>query len=755
MDGQSPQSPAHRSRTGAGRSRQRGGVESGAHLLDRLSVVYRRRRIAAGLFLLIVLGVLLRTYTTVPLYRAHARLMLEVEDDRTAAMAGAIDAVEPRSWQEPRVYYETQYRMLTGRELARRVIHRLDLARVAEFAGGGPRPTALNRALAAVREKVMGPPAAAPAGVTSSSTAAPGYADATLVDAVIARVKVEPVPNSQLVDVAFVSSDAALAVRAANTLAEEFVAQNLELRRQHMVASLDWLVQELATQQRKVEASERAMAQYREDQNALSLEGRQNIVVSRLNQLNDAVTRAKTNRLQRESLYQQVENLDANVSAEAIPAILQNPYIQAVKTRLAELQREQTTLLERYGEKYPDVLKVNANLQDVTRQLQTEVAKAIDAIRIEYEAARLEERTLSAALEDQKSAAIDLDRKNVGYTVLEREARSNRQVYETLLQREKELQVLAGSRGNNVWIIERAEQVPAVPFTPTPARDLVLAIVAGLALSLGLVFLLDYLDDTIKSPDDVTDKLMIPLLGFSPKVAGPGQPLLSRAVPHEFGEAFRSLRTALLFSATEPTRVVTVTSAQPLEGKTTTAVNLAAALAIGGARVLLIDADMRRPGVHAALGLENATGLSHVLTGQASFEAATVEPGQPLAGLSVLTAGVPPPNPSELLGSARMKALLADVKNGRFDWVIVDTPPVLAVTDAVVLAPLVDSVAFVIGSEMTPRPHAARALDTLVAHGARSVGAVLNRVDLDRNKYYYSRYYGYKNRNYYFGSPAA
>ena len=213
------------------------------------------------------------------------------------------------------------------------------------------------------------------------------------------------------------------------------------------------------------------MAQYREDQNALSLEERQNIVVARLNQLNDAVTKAKTNRVQKEALYDQIKGLGADVSADTIPAILQNPYIQTIKTRLAELQREKATLLERYGEKYPDVMKVNASLQDVSRQLQTELAKAIEAIRNDYQSALAEERTLAAALEEQKAAAMDLNRKSVSYTVLEREAHSNRQLYEALLLREKELQVMANSRGNNVRMTDRAETAGRAVHAHAAARS--------------------------------------------------------------------------------------------------------------------------------------------------------------------------------------------------------------------------------------------------------------------------------------------
>jgi capsular exopolysaccharide synthesis family protein len=278
--------------------------------------------------------------------------------------------------------------------------------------------------------------------------------------------------------------------------------------------------------------------------------------------------------------------------------------------------------------------------------------------------------------------------------------------------------------------------------------------VAGLALALGLVLGIDYLDDTIKTPEDVTRKLKLPFLGMVPKVKRDDHPVLSSTAPHEFGEAYRSLRTSLVFSnGVDSSRVIMVTSSQPLEGKTTTACNMAIALAFGGARVLLIDADMRRPGVHRTLGLQNGTGLSHLLTGQATPRQAIQKLDNP--NLWVMTAGVVPPNPSELLASDRMKTLVANTQSGPFDWVIIDTPPVLAVTDAVIISPLASGVAFIIGSEMTRRRLAERAMEMLMTSRPRLLGIVLNRVDLARNKYYYSRYYGYKYKSYYATSNAA
>ena len=669
-------------------------------LLDLINSLYRHRYLIVSVFLLVVLGAAAMTFTTTPLYSARGQLL--IEEERTATLSGLDDIIAADYLLDPEPYYQTQYRILTGHEFARRVMGKLDLGGSAEFGHDGP-------------------------------------LDDGLVDAFAARITVAPIPQSRLVNVSFVSSEPEFAARAVNMVVNEYVAQNLELRQQTTQNSLDWLSTEIARQQQKVEDGEGAMAEYRERNDALSLEDRQNIVVSRLNQLNEAVTRAKTARVQRETVYQQVQGIEPTLSAESLPAVLQSAYIQSVKSRLADLQREKATLAQRYGDKYPDIIKVNASIADVAQQLEMEVARAVEGVRNDYRSAVAEERILTSALEDQKQAAMELNRKNVGYTVLQREAGSNRQLYETLLQRQKEMEVVSNSLANNVRVIERA-RVPAAPFSPNPFRALTLALFAGLALSIGLALGIDRLDDTIKTPEDVK-RMRLPLLGVVPAVKKGQTPEVSRATIDQYGEAFRAFRTSMALSAgAQGTRVILVTSAQPLEGKTTTACNLARALAHGGARVLLIDADMRRPGVHANFGLENPRGLSDVLNGRVPVQQVVQRLAEP--SLWVLTAGRPPANPSELLGSMRMNAMMTNARTGAFDWVIVDTPPVLAVTDALILTPWVTGVAVVVGSEMTSRSHVDRVMETLAPSAPRVLGIVLNRVDLVRNKYYYSRYYG-------------
>jgi len=411
-------------------------------------------------------------------------------------------------------------------------------------------------------------------------------------------------------------------------------------------------------------------------------------------------------------------------------------------------QRERAEKSERYGDKHPEMQKAAATVQEAQRVYELEVARAAQSIKSDYETAVLEEQTLTHNLNAAKIDAQDLSKKSVDYNLMEREANSNRQVYEALLQREKELRVSSNSRANNVRIADLAE-VPKAPMGSGSGRAWPIGLALGLVLGIAVPFMLDYINDSVKTPEDVTKHLKMPYLGLVPAVAGGDRLLLAAAgVPHDFGEAFRSLRTSIVSKYEQNgAKLVVFTSAQPLEGKTTTAVNTAVALALGGARVLIIDADMRRPGLHHPLRLRNECGLSQVLGGQARVRDVlqrTID-----RNLLAITAGALPPNPSELLASERMQSLMLNLQQGPFDWIIIDTPPVLAVTDAVTLIPRVSGVVFVVGAEMTRRRLAERALETIIQTHPKQIGVVLNKVDFARNKYYYSRYYGYQHKNYY------
>ncbi len=722
--------------------------DADVHILDRIAVLYRYRRIAIAVFLLTSAALMIQGYSSIQMYRAQGRLL--IENERATAVPGLNQTAE-EFYEDPEPYFQTQYKILRGRDLTRRVIQKLKLEQVPEFNGTAKRPETPLTLLASARARLMAVLWRRPEVQPEAPKVDETPDESAMVSAFIGRVGVEPVRGSRLVDITFDSVDPKFSSDAANALMDEYVDQNLQAKLAASENMLVWLGMELANQQSKVEECERALADYRDRQNAMSLDDKQNIVLSRLTALNDAYTKAKMLRVQKETAYQQIKPLMASGAAavpDALPINIQSVQLQTLKVRLTELQQQKVQLSQKYGEKHPQIVAVNAQIADQQRQLDLETAKALQSVKNEYDSAVLEERTYAQNLEAAKADAQDLSKKSVGYNVMEREAKSNRTIYESLLQREKELRVSSNSRSNNVRIVDRAE-VPRAPLAPAGRRTWLTSIAIGLVLAVGVAFGLDYMNDTIKTPEDVTRRLKLPFLGLVPSVRGDKHPVLASAhVPHDFGEAFRSLRTSLMsrFSS-EGTKILVVTSAQPLEGKTTTACNIAMALAYGGARVLLVDADMRRPGMHRPLRLTNERGLSQVLIGQARVRDViqrTVDPN-----LLAITAGRTPPNPSELLGSERMKTLLSNLSHGPFDWIVIDTPPVLAVTDAVILAPLVSGVTFVIGAEMTRRRLAERALETIMAAPPKSAAVVLNKVDFARNKYYYSRYYGHQYKNYY------
>jgi len=733
------------------------GSSQPVHLLDRLAAVFKHRRLAGAAFVIVVGVMMLQTYSEIPMYRTSSRVM--IQDERSVAV-GNLNANDPAFWQDSDPYFNTQYSILRSRGLAKRVVHRLQLQNHPLFSASAPRRKGIGAMISSARHTVsltvqslLGRPPAKP----SIEPPSPDEeaAEAGVINQFLGGVRIAPEAKTRLVEIIYESSDPQFAATAANTLAEEYTAQNLELRLGTYQKNLRWLNEEVAKQEKKVTDAEAALTEYREARNALSLGDRQNITVARLNALNETVTRQRTERLQKEATYHQLKGIDpASDAADGFPVVAASPGVVEAKNRLTDLMAERARLSARYLPSHPEMQKIDLQIKNARETLLAQRARVIESVKNDYETAVAQERSFTASLDQQKNEAMDLERKSGGYLVLQRQADSDRQLWQSLLQQQKELQVVSNSRSNNVQVMDRAE-VPGAPFSPNTRREWFTAMMAGLLVAFGLAFGIEYLDDTVKTPEDVSKRLGLPLLGLVPAIRGNRVPLLSETVPHDFGEAFRSLRTSLVFTAgAGQARVIAVTSSQPLEGKTTTACNLATALALGGSRVLLIDADMRRPGVHQIMGVHNESGLSQLLVGQCRVREAVQRTAEP--NLFVITAGKTPPNPSELLASDRMKGFLENLSHGPFDWILLDTPPVLAVTDAVVIAGHVSAVVFVVGSEMTRRVHAERALATLRSGKPRSIGVVLNRVDFDRNKYYYARYYGYNYKSYYgSATPAA
>jgi succinoglycan biosynthesis transport protein ExoP len=704
------------------------------HLRDYVRVIYKRRWTAVTAFLAVFVSVTIYAFTATPIYESKVQILIEKENANVVSFK---EAFEQNQITDD--YYQTQYKLLQSRALARRTIETLQLWNHPQFKPGDDH-VSLGTIVLAPFAMLSGwftpaPPRAEVPEANETET------QSGAVDRFLKALTVSPIRNSRLVDVRFESPDAALSARVANALARGYIEQSLEFKFTSSKEASDWLGQRLGEQRKQVEVSEQALQRYREQTDSVALEDKQNIVVQRLADLNAAVTRAKTERIQKEALYRQIASLQDNrAELETFPAILTNTFIQQQKGELAELQRQQAQQSNKLGPRHPDIVKVGLAIQTVEAKLQGEIAKVIQSTRNDYQAAQAQEQSLVGALEQQKRDALELNRKGIDYGALQRDAASNRQIFDGLMQRTRETGIAGEQTSSHIRVVDEAE-VPRKPASPNKPLDLALALFGGIAVALGSTFFFEYMDNRIKTPEELRSHLGLPYLGMVPAISGtaPHGLLINNGVPGNFAEAFRAIRTNVLFSTTEDGgRSIVVTSTGPGEGKTVVSSNLAIALAEAGQRVLLVDADMRKPRVHSLLGVEQEPGLSNVMVGAVKPSEAVRKTS--VANLWVLPAGMHPPNPAELLGAKRFKDFVATATQ-HFEWVILDAPPVMAVTDPCLVAHLAHGVLFVVGAEMTSRQAAARALEQLEHAKARPIGAVLNRVDLERNAYYYSQYY--------------
>jgi capsular exopolysaccharide synthesis family protein len=727
------------------------------HVKDYLRVVYRRRWIALPVFLVLFVIGAVNALRMTPVYQAHAQLLIQKDAPTVARLDQIFEAQD--TWSESD-FYQTQFRMLQSRTLARRTIDAMKLWSAPRL-GNGPVPKAEISLsgffwqgvgyLASVAKKPFAEAPPAVAATDVEKVDGETMQQSWRIDQFLSGLSVVQVRNSQLVEIRYTSGDPVFAAKAANAVANTFIQQTTEFKFSASKDAADWLADRLAEQRKAVEASEAALQAYKERNGGVTVSpGASNIVVQRLTDLNAALTKAKTERINKEAAYNQLKSAEAAGNLDSFPVILANDYIQKLRTDLADLQRQQAQLADRYGERHAEVIKNRTALQAAEAKVRTEMSKVVESVHSEYQAALGQETSLQSALDAQKTEALSSDRKGIEYGVLQREAESNRQIYENLMQRTKETGISSELRSTNVRVVDVAE-VPRFPISPNVTRELTVTFGMSLVLAVGVAFGLEYLDNRIRSPQEMKAQLGVPFLGMVPSVTKDKQthdPLLARSVPANFAEAFKSIRTNVLFSSAEDgMRTVVVTSSGPGEGKSVVSCNIAVALAQAGQRVLLIDGDMRRPRVHEIFGIAQEPGLSNVLTGGAKTSDA-IRRLPTVHGLWLLASGHIPPNPAELLGSHRFRDFIGSLE-AHFDWVVIDSPPVLVVTDSSIVANHASGVVFVVGSDKTTRQAARAAVEQLDAANARIIGSVLNRVNLSRHQYYYSSYYRKEYSKYY------
>jgi capsular exopolysaccharide synthesis family protein len=523
----------------------------------------------------------------------------------------------------------------------------------------------------------------------------------------------------------------------------------------------EWLSKQLDEMKGKVEKSDEILQEFGSKYGIISsLDDKENLTMKRLNELNEALTKAESERMAREAVYKQITQGKGQVF-DTLPSIMENKLIQDLKQNYIQLEAQYMKLSETFKPNYPEMTRLKSQMESVERRLNMEVNKMVAGLKNEYESALRREFLLRTAFDQQKGKALEMQQKSIQYNILKRETDTNKELYKSLLQRMKEVGVSAGINPSNIQVLDHAE-VPSSSYNPNAERNLLVAALMGLFLGVALAFFFEYLDNTIKTPEDVEQLVRLPSFGMVPEIAneklrrsenGNSYPveLVSYGHPKSIlSEAYRNIRTSLLLSFSKhPPKKIVVTSPSPLEGKTTTMINTAISLSQTGARVLIIDADMRKPRIHKIFtnGMsdkkKNGVGLSNFLSGHTNLWSVIHKSG--LQNLYYIPSGPIPPNPSELLGSNLFKEMMQALSE-RFDHIVIDSPPVIGFADSVILASVSDGVILVVLGGKTSKEALQRAKDTILQVEAKILGVVINRVDLQRSEYgyhYYRYYYDY------------
>jgi len=673
----------------------------------------KHRILILGCFLgALAIGAALTLLMT-PIYTATATLQI----DREAARVVTSEDVTPReNMVMGEEFFQTQYGLLRSRSLAERVVESLGLA-------------SSDQALASLGVE---PPAR-----TGTAAAQAERRRAIALDVVQGGLGVTPVRGSRLVAVSFDNPDPVVAARVANAFAENFIQSNLDRKYESSSYAREFLEEQIAQTKGRLEEAERQLVAYAANQQIINVgseEGEdggstQSLASNNLVALNSALASARAARVAAEEKWRSARS----TSLMTLPEVLQNPSIQRLSEQRAQLDSEYQQKLSVYQEDYPEMVRLRAQITEIDGQIQALASNIRSSIQSQYVIAANQERSLQAQVNGLKGDVLDLRDRSIQYNILQRELDTTRTLYESLLQRYKEIAVTGDVVANNISIVDSARP-PAAPSKPNLMINLALAALFGLGLGVLAALVLEALDETVATPDDVEKKLGVPVLGVVP-LLDKGQTTAAALadIRSGFSEAYYSLRTALQFSTPDgaPTSML-VTSARPAEGKSTTAYAVALNLARVGKRVLLIDGDLRNPSMHRVVGVENERGMSNLLSGSSDLQSVVQRTRQD--NLFFIPCGPLPPNPAELWGSDRLRQFLAEARNS-FDHVVVDGPPVLGFADSPLLAASVGGVLFVLESRGTRRGQARGALRRLKVGRAHLLGAVLTKFNAKTTSY--------------------
>jgi polysaccharide biosynthesis transport protein len=735
------------------------------------NILVRNRNIILMLFLLVFAPGAYFALSATPLYTATARIKIEPQNPRVTGL----EELLPAGGQYD--YHQTQFALLRSRPLAARVITEHNLEKNKTFTGAqivSPNPVDQVKPwillplrliwsyVAPLFTSELKTEESNPIQQTAMSAKLDFELSVSpwLIDKYLIFIGVAPVPATRLVNVQFTTPDPALSQALANAHVQTFMKTSLENRFSLTQEAREFLDQKKNELQQKLESSEADLNRFRRAHGVLSIEKGENIVVDRLVDLNKQLTAARAQRIEAESLYRTVENRNYQDLAE----VMRQGLVQQLKSNLAILEADNARSATTFKPDHPRIQQLNQQIAAARQALNNEVANVIRGIRSNYAAALEKERALESEAEKQQQDALKLREVGVQYTVLQEEVNANRTLYGSVLKRLSETNASSDLAVSNMQIVERAAK-PLFASGPNVQLYLLAGAVSGLFLGVGVAFLREFFDSTVGTPDDVWRSVGLGTLGVVPHLKFLNRPTYRRRLIGErkqasrppisgapakelvtnhgplsiMNEAYRTIRTSLLLSQAEkPPQVILLTSPSPGEGKTLTSLNLAIALVRDGHTVLLVDADLRKGCCHNRLGLTNNRGLSNVLAGRLSLDEGIQ--ATPVSGLSLLSRGIPPPNPSELLGSPKMKDILKELRQ-RFEFILIDCSPVIAISDAAILSVISDGVLLVFDGQRTSTASAQKAVERLDMVRARFLGVILNAVNLDDPDYSYYRTY--------------
>ena len=726
-------------------------------LRDYLAVILRRKWTILAFFLVVVVTVGIYTFKTRPLYKATATVEVNAAQPNVTPFGNQGEA---RLIEQAR-YLKTQADILKSRTLATRVIELLDLENNPEFNPKTKSAFSLSSLLGFLSSVFKS---------SNSSTAVkedPEYVkEYGILKSFSKSLQVKSFSKggtgSYILEVSFQAHDPKLCANVVNTLINEYIHFDLEKRIQATKLGHRYIQKQIEKVQGKLEQAEERLNAFTKKHDIVFLsqlnakgEGGQDISTAQLVSLSEELNNAKAQRIALESLYKQ-----SKTNPDDLPQVVNDKLIQKLKENLSKLQTEYADLSSVFTPQYPKMRRIRSKVRSLTKMIEKEKHLIVTTIRTQYETALQKEQMLRAALQQQKKKVSNLRRMAIDYNILKREVDTNQHIYELLLNKSKELDVEVGIKSSGIHPIDAA-MVPLKPFKPKKLLNMVLAMFIGLFGGVFCAFVIEYFDNTFKSPEEVERVLGLPILGTIPHIQfkKSGGNSLETLIEHEaldnprsaLAEAFRMIRTSLMLSAAgAPPKCLMVTSPQVGAGKTFVAFNLAVVYAQMDARVLLIDSDLRKPRLNKVLNVASNPGLSNYLTGKMDLKTITRSVGSSLDhGLEIdfIPAGAIPPNPVELLNSQIFSEAITQFRE-MYDVIILDTPPLVGFADPLVLGRMADGTLLVIRNEQTPRPTSQHGCELLSKVGARLLGAIVNDIKVRKGSYYYGKYYSYYHHYY-------